>query len=107
MGWANLFWGRYDEAVSWARKAALEKPDWASTVRLETIACALSGGIVEAQEALARLREIDPDLRPWVWNWRRAEDLALFTRACAGRDYRSDRRVDRLIATLLSAPSGP
>jgi tetratricopeptide (TPR) repeat protein len=83
MGFAHLFAGRYDEAVSWARKAALEKPDLASTVRVETIACALSGRIVEAREAMARLRAIDPALRlsnlervaPPL---RRAEDRALY-----------------------------
>jgi len=82
MGWANLFLGRYDEAVSWARKAALEKPDWASTVRAEVIACALSGRIVEAREGLARLRAIDPDYRlpnpESIRSWRRAEDRALY-----------------------------
>ena len=31
--------------------------------RIEAIARAVSGRIVEAQEALARMREIDPDLR--------------------------------------------
>jgi adenylate cyclase len=77
MGWANLFLGRYDEAVSWARKAAVEKPDWFPTVRVETIACALSGRIVEAREALARLRAIDPDLRRRIV-WRRAEDRTLY-----------------------------
>jgi class 3 adenylate cyclase len=40
------------------KAATLEKPDWAPTARVETIACALSGRIVEAQEALARLRAI-------------------------------------------------
>jgi adenylate cyclase len=86
MGFAHLFAGRYDEAASWARKAALENPNWASTVRVETIACALSGRIVEAREALARLRAIDPDLRlshvergrGVVSVWRRAEDRALY-----------------------------
>src|SRR5262249_52843480 len=60
MGWANLFLGRYDEAVSWARKAALERPDWVPTVRVYAIACALSGRAGEVREALARLRAIDP-----------------------------------------------
>ena len=81
MGWAHLFIGRYDEAASWARRAALEKPDWAPTARVETIACALSGRIVEAREALARLRAIDPNLRlsnPRMSSWRRAEDRALY-----------------------------
>src|SRR5262249_939784 len=83
IGLAHLFAGRYDEAASWARRAALENPDWASTARVEIIACALSGRIVEAREALARMRAIDPELRlsnlervaPPL---RRAEDRALF-----------------------------
>ena len=81
MGWAQLFAGRYDEAASWARRAALEKPDWAPTARVETTACTLSGRIVEAREALARLRAIDPNLRLstlTLTNWRRAEDRALY-----------------------------
>jgi adenylate cyclase len=82
MGWAHLLAGRYDEAASWARKAALEKPDFAPPARVETIACALSGKLVEAQEALARMRAIDPDLRlsnlRMSSAWRRAEDRALY-----------------------------
>ena len=87
IGFAHLFAGRYDEAASWARKAALEKADWAGPPRLEAIACALSGRIGRAQEALARMRAIDPHFglsslaklrgsRGLVW--RRAEDRALF-----------------------------
>lgn len=81
MGWAHLFAGHYDEAASWARRAALEKPDWAPTPRIETIACALAGRVVEAREALARMLVIDPDLRLsklTLINWRRAEDRALY-----------------------------
>ena len=81
MGWAHLFAGRYDEAASWARKAALEKPDWAPTARVEAIACALSGRIVKAREALARMRALDPNLKlsnAGGKNWRRAEDRALY-----------------------------
>src|SRR5262249_40587379 len=81
MGWAHLIAGRYDEAASWARRAALERPNWAPTARVETIACALSGRIVEAREALARLLAINPDLRlsnsKMSSAWRRAEDRAL------------------------------
>ena len=47
MGFAHFFTGRYDEAASWARKAGLEKPDWALPPRVEAMACALSGRIVE------------------------------------------------------------
>ncbi|GEP61892.1 adenylate/guanylate cyclase domain-containing protein [Reyranella soli] len=82
MGWAHLFAGRYDEAASWARKAALEKPDWAPTARVETIACALSGRTLEAQKALARLLAITPDLRlsntRMSSAWRREKDRALY-----------------------------
>ena len=63
MAWTHLFAGRYDEAASWARKAALEKPGWAVPPRIEAIGCVLSGRIVEARDALARMRAIDPDLR--------------------------------------------
>jgi len=86
MAFAHLIAGRYDEAVSWARKAVLEKPDWAATVRAEVIACALSGKTEETRDALARLRSIDPDYRlshvegrrGVASPWRRAEDRALF-----------------------------
>jgi tetratricopeptide (TPR) repeat protein len=81
MGWAKLFSGRYDEAASWARKSALERPEWAVAARLEAIACALSGRIVEAREALARMLAIDPDVRPSNrrgFLFQRAEDRALY-----------------------------
>jgi adenylate cyclase len=63
MGWAHLYAGRYDEAASWARKASHEQPNWAWTWRLAAIAYALADRIVEAREAMARMREIDPGLR--------------------------------------------
>jgi tetratricopeptide (TPR) repeat protein len=79
---AHLFAGRYEEAVSWARKAALEKADWATPERTMAIACAPSGRIVEAREALDRMRAIEPDYRlsihlARIAPWRRAEDRAL------------------------------
>src|SRR5262249_3460052 len=86
MSQAHLFAGRYDEAASWARKAALEKPEWAVPPRIEAIAFALSGRIAEAREALTRMRAIDPGLRMSNlgpkrgvgFGWRRAEDHALY-----------------------------
>jgi adenylate cyclase len=81
---ANLFSGRYDEAASWARKAALERPEGPVAARIEAIACALSGRIVEAQDALARMLAINPDVRlshlarGVAVRLRRAEDRALF-----------------------------
>jgi Flp pilus assembly protein TadD len=84
MGWAHLLAGHYDEAASWARKASQEQPDWAPAWRVVAVIYALSDRIVEAREAMTRLREIDPALR--LSNlagrtppFRRPEDLARFT----------------------------
>jgi tetratricopeptide (TPR) repeat protein len=63
MGVAHLLAGHSDEAVSWARKAIQEQPDWSPALRVVAIAYALSDRIVEAREAMTRLREIDPGLR--------------------------------------------
>jgi tetratricopeptide (TPR) repeat protein len=84
MGAARLFAGRYDEATSWARKASHEQSNLASTWRLAAIAYALADRIVEAREAMARMREIDPSLRisnlaRVVLPFRRSEDQARFT----------------------------
>ena len=94
MGWAHLFAGHYDEASSWARKAALENPQWASTARVEAIAFALSGKIVEAREALARMLAITPNVR-LSRKWRPygdAQKIAPCTSwVLGGRDYPNDR----------------
>jgi TolB-like protein/class 3 adenylate cyclase len=63
MALAHLLADRYDEAVSWAAKARNEQPNWATSLRVAAIAYALSDRIVEAREAMARLREIDPTLQ--------------------------------------------
>jgi len=49
--------------LSWARKASQEQPNWATPWRVAAVAHALSDRAVEAQEAMARMREIDPALR--------------------------------------------
>jgi len=84
MGLAHLLADRYDDAAYWARKARHEQPNWATTLRVAAIVYALSDRIVEAREAMARMREIDPDLR--LSNlvrvappFRRPEDLARYT----------------------------
>src|SRR5262249_29014217 len=51
MGLAHLLAGHSDEAVSWARKARQEQPNWATALRVAAIAYALSDQIVEAREA--------------------------------------------------------
>jgi adenylate cyclase len=84
MGLAHLLTGHSDEAVSWARKASQGQPDWSPALRVVAIAYALSDRVVEAREAMDRLREIDPGLR--LSNlarvappFRRPEDLARYT----------------------------
>jgi len=84
MGAGHFFAGRYDEAAPWARKASHEQPNWAPALRIAAQAYALSDRIVEAREAMTRLREIDPALR--LSNlaratppFRRPEDLARWT----------------------------
>jgi TolB-like protein/class 3 adenylate cyclase len=84
MGNAHLFVGRYDEAVFWARKASQEQPNAVQPWRTAAIAYALSDRIVEAREAMARMREIDPTLRlsnlaGLTHPFRRPEDLARWT----------------------------
>ena len=63
MALAHLLADHFEEAVSWAAKARTEQPTWATSLRVAAIAYALSDRIVEAREAMARLREIDPNLR--------------------------------------------
>src|SRR5271169_2056131 len=63
MALAHLLADRYDEAVSWAVKARNEQPNWATSLRIAAIAYALWDRMVEAREAMARLRGIDPNLR--------------------------------------------
>jgi TolB-like protein len=84
IGIAHVFAGRYDGATSWATKACQEQPNNASAWRLAAIAHALSDRIVEAREAMARVRELSPALR--LSNlarvappYRRPEDLARWT----------------------------
>jgi adenylate cyclase len=84
MGLAHLFAGHCDKAASWARKASHEQPSSANSWRVAAVAYAQSDRIVEARDAMARLREIDPGLR--LSNlarvappFRRPEDLARFT----------------------------
>jgi len=83
MGMAHVFAGRYDEAISWATKALHEEPNWATALRVAAVANALSNRMVEAQAAIARLREVDPALRLGNVNrvappFRRAEDRVRF-----------------------------
>jgi tetratricopeptide (TPR) repeat protein len=56
---AHFHTGRYDEASSWAEKALREDPNYLPAIRV----LAASRRLQEAQNAMARLRAIDPGLR--------------------------------------------
>jgi len=76
---AYFFAGRYDEASSWAEKAVREQPS-AQAFRVAAASNALAGRLENAQEAMARLRQLDPHRRISnlmdQYPMRRPEDLA-------------------------------
>jgi TolB-like protein/tetratricopeptide (TPR) repeat protein len=60
---AHFLAGRYDEASSWAEKALLQKANSHLALRLAAASSALAGRMEEAQNAVSRLRQLDPALR--------------------------------------------
>jgi TolB-like protein len=59
----HFFAGREDEAVSWAKDALRERPNFAAAAGVMAASAACSGRIAEAEKAMATLRQIDPALR--------------------------------------------
>jgi adenylate cyclase len=62
-GLAHFVAGRYAEALSSARLALREQPDFAATLRLAAASAALFGDLEQAKSAIARACELDPALR--------------------------------------------
>jgi len=60
---AHLCAGRFEDAATWAEKAVHEQPNFAFTMRVAAASHALAGHPSEAQRAMARLRQLDPNLR--------------------------------------------
>jgi len=60
---AHFFAGRYAEASSWAEVALREQPDHFIATCVAAASSALAGQATDAQKAMARLRQLDPDLR--------------------------------------------
>jgi TolB-like protein/Tfp pilus assembly protein PilF len=60
---AHLFAGNFDEASCLAEQVLREKPDFHPALRYAAVSHALAGRLKEAQQAMARLRQIDPILR--------------------------------------------
>jgi tetratricopeptide (TPR) repeat protein len=62
IAWPFFFTGRYDESIAWADKACREMPNSALPLRPKIAAAALAGRMAEAEDAIRRLRAINPDV---------------------------------------------
>jgi predicted Zn-dependent protease len=60
---AHLCAARYDEAAAWAERALRDQPNMATALRAVAASHALAGRLAEAQQIMARLRQLDPALR--------------------------------------------
>ena len=82
---AHFFAGRYDEASSWAEMSLREQSNWPPAARVAAASHALAGRLERAQNAMARLRQLDPALRVSnisdVINLRRPADFARYAEA--------------------------
>jgi tetratricopeptide (TPR) repeat protein len=85
MAYALFFSGRYAEAASWAEMAGRENPSLALAAGVAAASSALADLPEEASKAMARVRQIDPELRlsnlKALFPLRRSED---FTRWAEG-----------------------
>jgi TolB-like protein/class 3 adenylate cyclase len=78
---AHFFLGHYDEAVSWAAMALQDSPDFQPGLRIAAASNAMAGRLEQAHKAVARLRQLNPELRVSTFKdvvgpYRRAEDLS-------------------------------
>jgi tetratricopeptide (TPR) repeat protein len=60
---AQFLAGRYDEASSWAEKALRQHTNYSPALRMAAASHALAGRPREARKSMARMRQIDPELR--------------------------------------------
>ena len=76
---AHFFAGRYAEALSWAEMSIREHPDYIPSTSVAAASGALAGNHAAAGKAMARLRQLMPELRisnlKDLWPIRRAEDF--------------------------------
>ena len=79
---AHLLAGRIKAAATWAERASRDLPAFLLAVGVIAASYALAGRTDEAQQAMRRLRELDPalrisNLRDWL-PFRRPQDVATF-----------------------------
>jgi tetratricopeptide (TPR) repeat protein len=64
---AHYYAQRYDEAIEWGRRAIGERPGFTAAQRILCASLAQAGRIAETQEAMRRLREIQPNISiAWI-----------------------------------------
>ena len=63
IAFAHFFAGRYAEALSWAEMAIRELPDYIPSTSVAAAGGALAGNHAAAGKAMARLRQLMPELR--------------------------------------------
>ena len=64
---AHYFARRYDEAIEWGRKAIRERPGFTAAHRILCASLAQAGRTEETRAAVARLREIQPNISiEWI-----------------------------------------
>jgi TolB-like protein/class 3 adenylate cyclase len=81
--YAHFFLGRYDEAASWAAMALQDSQGYQPGLRIAAASNAMAGRPEQAHKAMARLRELNPELRVSTLKdvlapHRRAEDLSRY-----------------------------
>jgi hypothetical protein len=79
---AHFFAGDYAQAWTWAKAAMTDRPDYAFLHCVGAASGVLAGNLTEAKAAMARLRQLVPDLRISNLNeffpLRLAQDIAIF-----------------------------
>jgi tetratricopeptide (TPR) repeat protein len=60
---AHFFLGHYGDAASWAAMALQDNPDFQPALRMDAASNAMAGRLEQAQNAVARLRQLNPSLR--------------------------------------------
>jgi adenylate cyclase len=86
IAFAHFFAGRHEEASVWAENAFRENPRSPRSLRIIAASNALAGRPEEARNAIARILEIDPEMRlsnlnDLISKFGRAEDLEKFAKA--------------------------
>lgn len=81
-----FFTGRYEEALAWIDRALLNRPDYASPLRLKVAVLAMAGRCpTELQQAIEKLHSVEPELSVTELSKRIAHfqevDLALYAKA--------------------------